>query len=632
MSNLTAPDRGTWISASGKVRIAYSQRVLDEIRAAAVEGLCRFPRGGVEVGGVLLGSVRDGEVQVIASRPVECSYTLGPSFTLTAGDEARFRDALAAGASNLEAVGWYHSHTRSALQFSAEDAAVHERLFPEPRRVALVVRPEPFGSAEAGFFVRGDDGAMEAVPHGAFLMRPGAASSPGGVGSRRARTHVFEPSAPTAVPVMEQDSVPEPERVTVSAAVADPLPAAPATGRQELPPEPGWPAPPVVPEWRSPPEPAGSRTGSRWVGWAAVAAAVALAAIAIWSGLHSRTVPAVAPHLALRVAEANGQLQITWDRNSPPLKMARRGFVTIRDGGQNITVPFDAARLRAGGLTYARTSQDVEIRLRVEGPVPAEESVRLFGPGVGPAAPANSAPPVAPAPKVSEPPKQPAEVNGLKLASGTTQIPSAERRIRTDETDQEARPPLRPFRPTAQPEQTQARAAALPQPPDVQSAPALGSNGIPAGVPSAGPPPQPQPQAAEEPVASVRAVPAAGRLIWVGRLDPGARLSINGQRVSSGALTGELPGVPVRISAYPAELGNGELRVFASSPRARGNREPAGPQNGWNPTIYAWDAGRASDVLVTETPSAQNGWRGMSVRGNGQPVSVIVIDWRAAQQ
>jgi hypothetical protein len=125
-------------------------------------------------------------------------------------------------------------------------------------------------------------------------------------------------------------------------------------------------------------------------------------------------------------------------------------------------------------------------------------------------------------------------------------------------------------------------------------------------------------------------VPASGRLIWVGRLERGGRLSIDGQRVSSGVVTGELPGVPVRISAYPAELGDAGLRVFASSPGLRGSREAAGPQNGWNPTVYAWDARRSTDVLVTEVPSAENGWRSISVRGNGQPVSVIVIEWRAA--
>jgi hypothetical protein len=116
----------------------------------------------------------------------------------------------------------------------------------------------------------------------------------------------------------------------------------------------------------------------------------------------------------------------------------------------------------------------------------------------------------------------------------------------------------------------------------------------------------------------------------VGKLERGARLSIEGGRASSGVISGELPGVPVSISAQPAELSSGGLRVYATHPSAGRQREAAGPQNGWNPTTYDWNPRRLTDVVVTEVPSAQNGWKGVSVRGNGAPVSVIVIDWRVS--
>jgi proteasome lid subunit RPN8/RPN11 len=217
MDNLTAPERGIWVSATGKVRVEYPHRVLEEIRAATVQGLCRFPRGGLEVGGVLLGSVRDGVVRVIAARPVECSYARGPSFTLTEGDEAAFRKMMAGGGADLKAVGWYHSHTRSDLSFSLDDAAVHERLFPEPWHFALVVRPEPFGSAEAAFFARGDGGVMEPVPHGALLLRPAARLKPSGYGARRTvpTDDDAEDVVPPMVQVLELETPPEPEPATV---------------------------------------------------------------------------------------------------------------------------------------------------------------------------------------------------------------------------------------------------------------------------------------------------------------------------------------------------------------------------------------------------------------------------------
>jgi len=109
----------------------------------------------------------------------------------------------------------------------------------------------------------------------------------------------------------------------------------------------------------------------------------------------------------------------------------------------------------------------------------------------------------------------------------------------------------------------------------------------------------------------------------------GQALSINGRTASTGYVTGELPGVPVRVSAYPAELSDNGLVVYTSKALAA-QREPPGPRNGWNLTRYALDPERAARVLVTEPPSAQTGWRKLTLRGDNAPVAVIVIDWRIA--
>jgi hypothetical protein len=228
--------------------------------------------------------------------------------------------------------------------------------------------------------------------------------------------------------------------------------------------------------------------------------------------------------------------------------------------------------------------------------------------------------------------KPPAETRAAPVSDVRTEEPPS--RIRTDDPERASVTPARKFDMAALPG-TQARRA-LPPPPQVGSsnAPLPRTQSPVVTAPQAAPPRVPlNPAPAPVQTASAKPVysgPTAGRIIWVGRLERGGRVSIDGGRASSGVLTGELPGVPVSISAHPAELGSGGLRVYTSNPSGARVREAAGPQNGWNATTYDWNPRRLSDVLVTEAPSPQNGWKGLAVRGNGSPVSVIVIDWRVA--
>ena len=57
-------------------------------------------------------------------------------------------------------VGWYHSHTRSEIFLSDADLAIHNRFFPEPWQVALVLKPHTFEPMRAGFFFREHEGSM----------------------------------------------------------------------------------------------------------------------------------------------------------------------------------------------------------------------------------------------------------------------------------------------------------------------------------------------------------------------------------------------------------------------------------------------------------------------------------------
>ena len=68
--------------------IECAPEVMEAVRAAVIEGYFRLVRGGLEVGGLLLGR-RDGEtLHVAASRPIPCQHAYGPTFTLSNSDLA----------------------------------------------------------------------------------------------------------------------------------------------------------------------------------------------------------------------------------------------------------------------------------------------------------------------------------------------------------------------------------------------------------------------------------------------------------------------------------------------------------------------------------------------------------------
>src|SRR5580698_6905904 len=132
---------GEWIAPQCPFRIEYSARVLDDIRLAVVDAFFSLPRGGAEIGGILLGQHDAGRVLISGFEALDCEHATGPSFTLSARDLSLLAEMTAAARRNppnLQPVGWYHSHTRSEIFLSDADQDIHNRFFPEPWQVALV--------------------------------------------------------------------------------------------------------------------------------------------------------------------------------------------------------------------------------------------------------------------------------------------------------------------------------------------------------------------------------------------------------------------------------------------------------------------------------------------------------------
>src|ERR1700681_358884 len=131
---------GTWGVGPCAFTIEYSLRVLDDIRLAVMDAFFSLPRGGAEIGGILLGKFETGRLVISEQAALDCEHAHGPGFTLSPSDETRLAALLAAhanGANGAHPVGWYHSHTRSEIFLSEADLEIYRRFFPETWQVGL---------------------------------------------------------------------------------------------------------------------------------------------------------------------------------------------------------------------------------------------------------------------------------------------------------------------------------------------------------------------------------------------------------------------------------------------------------------------------------------------------------------
>jgi proteasome lid subunit RPN8/RPN11 len=152
---------GTWTSPQCPFAIEYLPQVLEGIRMAVESAFYRLPHGGLEIGGILLGSHSAGRVAVTDFRPLQCEHAFGPSFRLTASDHSRLSAAIeSAQAAGQTVVGWYHSHTRSEIFLSKDDLELHYHHFKAPWQVALVLKPAALKPTLCGFFFREADGSI----------------------------------------------------------------------------------------------------------------------------------------------------------------------------------------------------------------------------------------------------------------------------------------------------------------------------------------------------------------------------------------------------------------------------------------------------------------------------------------
>ena len=363
-----------WRSPECPFLIEYSAHVVDEIRLAIVDAFCSVPRGGVEIGGVLLGTWQSERVLISAYAPLDCEHRHGPSFTLSTADEERLAALLTTSVAEnpgLVAVGWYHSHTRSEIFLSEADVAIHERFFPESWQVALVLKPRMMQPTRAAFFFRDVEGKMRTTPCEEFAIDSETDRAASGAtvlempspdararlqrGDRTpASGHGTEP-VPLMLPLLPVEIAEEPVPVEEAVETAPPAPP-PFLAVEELPSR-GWITSALILLGLSFGGAAAYVTHEAWL----PKVTAAMKPVAGMSGF--------AAPLHFNAIEKEGQLQISWDPTAAPVRSAVDAALEITDGSQlPHAIALDQAHLQNGFVTYGRQSERVDMKLVLHQP------------------------------------------------------------------------------------------------------------------------------------------------------------------------------------------------------------------------------------------------------------------------
>lgn len=204
---------GLWNPPGAPFRIKYSLPLLREIDFFVGDGYRRIPHGGLEVGGLLYGTEEPEGLTLIAYQAIECQHQLGPSFVLSEADVEALKTQTAKpfhheSHGDLALAGWFISHGRSDLKLTERELELFDDLFPGPRRVTMLVKPEKFKPTRYGFLVRPRRSRLtDRVCHHTFLLPLTAKSGDQIVGEDPAAVRSLPSSRSGAESQLAPDSV-----------------------------------------------------------------------------------------------------------------------------------------------------------------------------------------------------------------------------------------------------------------------------------------------------------------------------------------------------------------------------------------------------------------------------------------
>jgi hypothetical protein len=358
-----------------KLNLDFVDRLLPEV----MRGFGAMPRRGVEMGGLLLGSVdRSGERPVIVVEdyePIPCQHSRGATYLLSEEEVVRFKETVDRWAysegKRTFAVGYYRSHTREGLGLGEEDLELFNRILPDPLAICLLVKPFATRVSQAGIFFRENGTVRAQSSYKEFPFRKRElggsdepASRPSKPESRHAaadRANASEPEAPAATPPFQSRQhqkfrSADPSMATTTAT------APPSITQEEL--QLGLPTSKIDAK-------TGSKIRSGWV-WIPLSFIFLLLGTVLGFqvalSLRNQLPASIRPDpysLHMTVTPAADSLHVRWDRDASPIHSQSKGALVITDGGAQKIVALDADQLRNGSVVYRRASNDVRFRLEV---------------------------------------------------------------------------------------------------------------------------------------------------------------------------------------------------------------------------------------------------------------------------
>ena len=109
-----------------------------------------------------------------------------------------------------------------------------------------------------------------------------------------------------------------------------------------------------------------------------------------WTGIRnpqpttSLTQTSPRPSIGLHARRQNGDLELTWNRESELVIAATSGVISIEDGGLKLQIPLNSTQIRDGSVLYGPLTDQIRMQFTITTPEHAvTESVMVLLPKVG---------------------------------------------------------------------------------------------------------------------------------------------------------------------------------------------------------------------------------------------------------
>jgi hypothetical protein len=331
-----APASYVWKIPGTAVNIQIRLDVVRGIRDYLIEA---GPKS-TEAGGLLIGNSHTGRTEITGFEPVFRASESGQYFVFSdpeRSDLQRYIDEFNRGDRGKSVIGYFRSDLRNGICLYEEDKKLIKDCFPAQSNVFLVVRPRDAAPPAAGFFFWEDGSIFTAFSFMEFDFDET-------ILGLRTYTADVEGSEPA-----HESRISEAAGALVPGTAGD-----------------------------KPAKHLSISRGSAIAALVGVALIIAVGAylferrLNIWNTVASapdqvRARPVPAGKLGLSVASTGAEMNIAWDAESPLVRNARVGLLTIEDGDSRRDMPLTKVQLLSSRLVYTPRNDTVQVALEMFG-------------------------------------------------------------------------------------------------------------------------------------------------------------------------------------------------------------------------------------------------------------------------